>query len=101
MFKKREVTIEWENLLTRDPRNFFSLLHTVCVKFKIMVLMCHSHACDRLANTHKVFFGTSEWETSRDRYRRTCDSGNSFLLSGLLYLLIAGAEGYSCADHTL
>ena len=28
--KRRYVTIELENLLTRDPRNFFSLLRTVC-----------------------------------------------------------------------
>ena len=54
------------------------------------------------ANTHKIFFGTSEWEISRDRYRRYCDSCNSFLLpqSDLLYLLVVGAEGYSYADHT-
>jgi len=53
-------------------------------------------------NTHKIFFGTSEWETSRDRYRRTRASGNSFLLPqpDLLYLLIVGAQGYSYADHT-
>ena len=35
-------------MLTWDARNLLSLLHTACMKLKIMRLMCHRHTCWKL-----------------------------------------------------